>query len=178
MEIEKIYKSRWFKGGACAIIVLILLLLVFQLGVFVGYKKAGFSYKWGENYYKNFAGEREGFMRDMPRDRDFMAGHGIAGSILNIDLTANMVSIKGNNGVEQIVLLTAQTEIKRIKDNVKIDELKSGDNIVVIGAPNSNGQIVASLIRIMPAPPSGVVAPGQPAQNQPVPAEGNNLEQK
>ena len=42
------------------------------------------------------------------------------------------------------------------KKNEKISELKIGDNIIVIGDPESNGRIMAKLIRVMPPLPSNL----------------------
>ena len=49
MDFNKFFQSKPFKILAVGILALIVLLLVFKAGEFVGYRKARFSYKWGEN---------------------------------------------------------------------------------------------------------------------------------
>ena len=127
----------------------ILLLLVFKVGVFVGYKKASFSYKWGENYHRNFAGPREGFFGDLKcvlGDKDFIDAHCIFGTIIKID--GNIILIKGKDNVESAVLVSNTTVIRRGRKTIKPADLKTDDHIVIIGSPNDQGQIEARLIRL------------------------------
>ena len=56
------------------------------------------------------------------------------------------------DNTEKVILMNEKTEIRKIRDNVKQDELKLDDHVVVIGTPNSSGQIEARLIRFLPAP--------------------------
>lgn len=118
--------------------------LIFGAGMAVGGIKARFSYGWAENYHKNFAGPRTGFMSDwrkMPlMQEDFIEGHGAFGEI--IEIQENSLIIKGRGNIEKIVLKTSDTVIK------KKSELAIGDNVVVIGSPNEQGQIEAKLIRV------------------------------
>ena len=39
-----------------------------------------------------------------------------------------------------------------MRDEIKISDLKIGDFIVVIGSPNTDGQVEAKFIRLMPEP--------------------------
>jgi hypothetical protein len=152
MDYNKIIKSSNFKIITISIIELIVLLMVFRLGMFVGFRKAGFSYEWGDNYHRNFAGPRGGFGGDM-MGNDFIEANGTFGQILKID--GQSIVVKGGNDVEKVIEIASSTPIKKFKDTVKITDLKIGDNIVVIGEPNSAGQIVANLIRVMPNGPAG-----------------------
>ena len=45
------------------------------------------------------------------------------------------------------------------RKNLKLSELKIGDNIVVIGDPNDKGQIQAEFVRVMPAMPKNLPIP-------------------
>jgi|SRR3989338_5021386 len=141
------YSSRrifWIAVG------FILLLLAFKAGMAVGFKKASFSYRWGENYHRNFGGPKGGFFREFS-DNDLTNAHGVFGEIIKIDGTT--LIIKGADGVEKAVLAGADASIRRFSEAVKAEELKVGDRVVVIGEPNDSGQIEAKLIRIMPALP-------------------------
>lgn len=139
-----------FKGILIGIGALIIALFVFQAGMMVGFEKAGFSYRWGDNYHKNFAGPRNGFLGDFT-GQDFMEANGVFGSIIKTS-TSSLV-IKGKNEAEKIILLNEDTEIKRFQETIKAGDLKTDENIVVIGSPNEAGQIEAKLIRVMPPMP-------------------------
>ena len=78
-------------------------------------------------------------------------GAGAFGKILQINKDDLIMTGAGN--VEKIILLNDHSIIRAQKREIELNELRIGDNIVVIGEPNENGQIEAKLIRIMPAPP-------------------------
>jgi len=152
-KIDRVFRSNYFRKTVIFLLIFIILAVTFGLGAMVGYRKANFSYQWGENYHKNFGGPREGFMgRLMPgpipgmMGDDFINPHGLAGSIIKID-GANII-VKGNDNVERTILLSGQTTIRNGRQDIKIGDLKVGDLIVTIGDPNSSGQIEAKLIRI------------------------------
>jgi len=122
--------------------------LIFGAGMFVGGMKAKFSYRWAESYHKNFAGPREGFLGDwqsFPRG-DFIEGHGAFGEIIQISDTDLVV--KGRGDVEKVIITTEDTTIQKGRETIKKEELKVGDQIVIIGSPNEEGQIEAKLIRV------------------------------
>lgn len=129
------------------LLVFISILLVFGAGIWVGGKKAQFSYRWADNYHKNFAGPREGFRGDwrMSRRNDFIDGHGSFGEI--IELSDPGFVIMGRGDVEKMIITTEDTVVKKGKDTSE-EGLKVGDSVVVIGSPNEDGQIEAKLIRV------------------------------
>ncbi len=148
---------------------LIVLFFAFRLGMVVGYRQAYFSYRWGENYHRNFGGPRGGFFEGFFSDRkDFIESHGTFGQIVKIDFTVSTSSaqtsstpaatlvVKGGNDVEKIILVKDDAVITRFRQEAKLADLKVGDYIVVIGRPNDSGQIEAKLIRIMPPPPFSI----------------------
>lgn len=147
-RLQEIFDSRWLKITLAGLIAFILLLGVFELGIFVGYRKANFSYKWSENYHMMFGGPREGFMPMPPEFRgdDFISPHGTAGSIMKID--GNTLIIKGGENTEKTILVTDKTVIRRGNDTIQVSDLETGDMLVVIGSPDDKGQIQAELIRI------------------------------
>jgi len=146
MNFEELTKSPKFSKISFGVAAALILIIVFGAGVFVGQEKARFSFHWGENYYNNFAPKRP---LQMPMDRDLVNGYGSSGQIIKIN--SNSLVIKDRDGVEKNVLATAQTLIKRGPENLIIADLKVNDEIVVIGSPNSSGQIEAKLIRVLPA---------------------------
>lgn len=171
MDLNKIFQSNTFRGAILGIGAVIILLLVFKTGMIIGTKKADFSCRWSDNYHRNFGGPRGGFMPGLG-DRDFIESNGTFGQIIKIDGT-NLV-IKGRNDVEKVVIVDNNTVINRFNDTVKLTELKIDDDIVVIGEPNQQGQIVAKLIRIMPKPQAGQdAAPLGMPSSLPVQPENN-----
>lgn len=126
--------------------------LMFHLGLTVGYTKANFSYQWGENYHRNFGGPRGGFMH-MPGNNDFVKGHGVFGKILTI--SGETLTISDQRNTEISVLVTDTTVLKRFQATITLMDLKADDIVVIIGEPNTSGQIQAKFIRVMPARQSG-----------------------
>lgn len=149
MDFNKFFQSKKFKIILITIGALVVLLFVFKAGVFVGYKKAHFSYKWGENYQRNFAGPRGGFFGNFGRgfgDRDYTNAHGTFGSIIKID--GSTLIVKGSDNVEKTILVSDKTTITSRRETIKTSDLKVDDRIVIIGSPNEQGQIEAKLIRV------------------------------
>ena|SRR3990167_841908 len=147
--IKKFFQSRdflkWVIVGLAGFAVLI---LVFGAGVKVGTMKAMYSYRWAENYHRNFGGPRGGFLGDLKNfpQGDFINGHGIFGSIIKID--GNTIVAKAKDDVEKTVLVSDSTIIQKGRERVKLPDLKVDEDIVIIGSPNEEGQIEAKLIRV------------------------------
>jgi len=138
--------------------------LIFGAGMFVGGLKAKFSYRWAESYHKNFAGPREGFLgdwRSFPRG-DFIEGHGAFGEIIQIDDSGLVV--KGRGDVEKVIIATQDTTIQEGRETIKKEELKVGDQVVIIGSPNKEGQIEAKLIRVFDGELRGAPMPIKPSR--------------
>jgi hypothetical protein len=153
---RKFFQSKIFCGVSGVILTLIVFLLVFKVGIIVGERKAGFSYKWGDNYHQNFGGPREGFGHEFS-DRDFMNANGTFGQIIKISLasstlTGTEIVIRGGHDMEKIILADTKTAVKSFRSDIKVSDLKNDDYIIVIGDANEAGQIAAKLIRLMPAP--------------------------
>jgi hypothetical protein len=151
MEEQKVKKERdILKWVLVGLAVFIVLALVFKIGMFVGEKKAQFSFRWAENYHRMFAGPKAGFLGNlrMPPFSEFIEGHGTVGEIIKIE--GNNLVVKGRGDVEKLILVNEKTIIKSGFKNIKVSDLKIGDIIVIIGSPNDKGQIEAKLIRVFP----------------------------
>jgi len=126
------------------------LLLAFGIGMKIGTLKARYSYRWAENYHRNFAGPKGGFFGDWQKPSfpagDFIESHGTFGEIIQIN--DNNLIVKGRNDVEKVIILTDKTIIQKGRKTAEKESLKVGDQIVVIGSPNEEGQIEAKLIRV------------------------------
>lgn len=139
---------KWILIGLAGFVII---LLILAAGIFIGGMKARFSYRWAENYHKNFGGPRGGFLggfRGFPAG-DFIEGHGNVGEIIKIN--GSEFVIKGSGDVEKTIVTTENTVMEKGRKTVKKEELKVGDFIVAIGSPNDKGQIEAKLIRVMPS---------------------------
>lgn len=158
MNAQEISKSKMLKIAALVVGGFMLVLVSFSGGVAVGLKKARFSYKFGENYERNFIGgppsfgpkgmmgpEPRGFMPDFP-GRGFRNAHGIAGEIISI--ADSKIVIKDPDSQENTVSVSDETLIKRGKDTISINDLKNGDRIVVMGRPGDDGTVSADLVRV------------------------------
>ncbi|HAI74501.1 MAG TPA: hypothetical protein DCS28_00495 [Candidatus Moranbacteria bacterium] len=154
--MDNITKHKWFKGAALTVAFILAVLLSFAGGVKVGSHKALFSCRWGENYEKNFMGQRNGllggggmmkFMRDQFEGRGFRNAHGLAGTIISI--ADNNLIVKDKDGKENTVAVTDSTLINKNRFvNLKLSDLKPDDKIVIMGKPDDSGVINAILIRV------------------------------
>ena len=156
MDIKKISESNTTKRILIGIAAFIVTLLIFRAGMFVGFMKAGFSYKFGDTYYRTFNGEHSGKngapLEVFFKDDMMIGGHGVIGKVIKIDLPNIM--IEGSDNVEKVVEVNDETIIKRFRDSASIKDIQVNDTLVVIGSPDSKGQITAKLIRLLPPPPS------------------------
>jgi len=155
-KIKKILQSKIFLYVVCGIGVAAAVAMVFQAGVWVGYRKAAFSFRWGDNYYRAFGGPRGQFAPGLPHG-DFPDAHGADGRIVRISLPT--LVIEGRDGIEKVVVIQNDTDIRRFRDQVAASDLKIDDQVVVIGSPDDQARIDARLIRILPP------FPGQPEDN-------------
>ncbi|MFA5009345.1 MAG: hypothetical protein WC534_02055 [Candidatus Paceibacterota bacterium] len=151
MNLNNFLQSKNFNIITWILLGIIILLFVFKLGMDIGFKKAEFSHKWGENYYRNFAGPAERFPKNMMGPDDFMEAHGVFGQIIKIDDSA--LVIKDRNNLEKIVLINEKTSIRSFNNDISKEDLKIDNHVVVIGEPDENGNIISRLIRILPSPP-------------------------
>lgn len=145
-------KAVTLKNALVALGCVVALLLTFHAGKLAGYRKASFSYRWGENYHRNFAGPRHGFMRGGFADREFIDAHGTFGQVMSVD--GPTVVIKGRDGVEKTVTTGPDTSIFRFRDAIAVSDLRAEDTVVVIGAPDDQGRIAAKFVRVLPPPPT------------------------
>lgn len=161
MDFKSAIQSKVYKILVLLLAVFLVLFLTFIAGMNVGFHKARFSYQWGENYQKNFAGPRNGTLHGILRDfggKDFINSHGAAGRIIKIDSAQSknadsnqtgIIIMKDRDGIEKSVIIDGATSIMRFRKTIKLSDLKNDDAITVIGFPNEQGQIIAKFIRIL-----------------------------
>lgn len=152
MNIQDLHKSKTVRGILMGIGIAILVLVIFQTGVTVGYHKARFVSRFGDNFNKNFVDPKHGGAGDKFLMRGMPGGHGALGEIVNISMP--QIVVAGPDNLEKTILVGTTTRIRQFQNEITINDLKIGDFIVVLGVPNSEGQIEAKLIRTMPTPPA------------------------
>ena len=152
MDLKKIHQSVKVRIAVIVLIVIAVMILIFQAGIFVGYKKAEFSYRFGDNYYRTFGGNKDDFGQGFLRGgKDLLGGHGAVGNIVRVSLPTFVVA--GPDKVEKVVLVNSDTVFRKFRDGIDAKDLKVGDFVTILGSPDDKGQVVANLIRIMPPPP-------------------------
>ncbi|MGD0977023.1 MAG: hypothetical protein ABR875_01860 [Minisyncoccia bacterium] len=164
MELNKFFQSKLAVKIAIAVVLAAALLSVFAAGVYIGYRKAQFSYSWAENYDRNFGGPQRGVLgvfggggpmasgsQGLFRDPGMMGGHGIFGTIISLD--DDSATVKGADNKEKVVLVSDDTSIEKQNNSIKITDLKIDDQVVIIGSPDNQGRITAKFIRVLPGQP-------------------------
>lgn len=145
------HKSKRTKIIIAIIVAVVIILSAFQAGMFVGYRKAAFSYKMGDRYYRQtLGGNRHGGPLNLPDD--LPGGNGAVGKIVSINIPNIVVSTPDN--IEKTIKITDDTSIKQFRDTISAKNLKVGDYVIVLGSPNDKAEIEARLIRLIPSPPT------------------------
>jgi hypothetical protein len=147
MNIKQIFESKKYSTVILTLAALVLALVIFQAGFFVGFRKASFEARFG--------GQFVGRMGDVNMMYSPFIGnrganpHGIVGVILSINMPKIMV--KSEDGHEDTVSISSSTVVRQFRDNINADKLKINDNVIILGSPNEDGSINASLIRVIPS---------------------------
>lgn len=151
MNFQHIYKSKVFRNAVIIIASLSVALAIFEGGIAVGYRKAAFSYRSGEGYYRMFFGSREGVSRNMMGflgGDDMYGGHGANGKVVKTSPVSVVLSSPDNT--ERVVTISGNTIVRRFRDVASTSDIKVDDFIVVLGSPDDVGQVNAKFIRIIP----------------------------
>jgi len=154
MSLKDFFKANHLNKLLIVFAVAVILVFVFTLGVFTGHEKGRFSCRWGENYFRNVMGPagpgRPGGFGMMDFGRPGFNARGGFGEIMKIE--GDNLIVRGQDNVEKVIVVGSRTVIRRRNQNLKLSDLKIDDEIVVIGRPDNQGRVEASLIRVMPAP--------------------------
>lgn len=159
MDLKTITKSHSFKALLYTIGTCIVLLFVFQIGMFVGFKKATFFNQVGQAYFRQMNEGHDTFMGQMGiHSDDFINAHGAIGQIMSVK--DSLIVVEDRNNSEKVVRISSSTIIKGPDGAKSITDLKTGYFITVFGdndadTDNNNGPTInAQLIRILPPPPA------------------------
>lgn len=148
-KIKEVMKSKNGDKIIVAVGIIVAALVIFQAGMFTGFKQASFSFRTGEGYFRQMNGRGNDAFMGMQRG-DFGNSHGTVGKIISISLPSIVVADKDN--IEKTIIVSTSTDIRKFRDSIKSTDLKINDMVVVIGNPDDKAQVEATLIRIMPNP--------------------------
>jgi hypothetical protein len=150
MDIKNVVKSKEFKVLLYIIGATIVLLFVFQFGMYVGFKKATFSNRVGNDYFQQM---HEGLGRIGVQPDDFINAHGAIGQIISVKLP--LIVVEDRNNFDKVIRLSSSTAVKG-PDGVKsINDLKVNDFVIIFGDTDNDADdptIAAQLVRILPTP--------------------------
>lgn len=149
MDLKDLHQSRTVRGILIGILATLIVIIIFQAGVFVGYRKAAFSFRLGDNYYKTFRGGEA--MKVVGFDNGpIPGGHGAVGRIVRINLPELVIASEGD--IEKTVILGSSTIIKRFDNSISPQEIMTDDYAVILGSPDDEARIMAKFVRLMPPP--------------------------
>jgi hypothetical protein len=146
LESKVVRTIVWSLGG------LIVLVVVFGLGIAVGYDRAGFASGFDRDYDQVFFGAPPGGAVGLVAPPMPVAIHGVVGTV--IDLGTSTISVENQQGNEQSVAVSSSTAIRNGNGNSVLGDVAVGDQVAVIGEPNAEGQVEARFIRILRTPSS------------------------
>ncbi|MCX6787238.1 MAG: DUF5666 domain-containing protein [Candidatus Kaiserbacteria bacterium] len=78
----------------------------------------------------------------------FMEGHGVVGTIE--DISTSSLTIQTREGGTKKVLLTSKTQFRNPDGSASSTALSKGTSVMILGAPDANGQVSADVVRIVP----------------------------
>jgi hypothetical protein len=116
--------------------ILLVLVIIFQLGILVGIRKARYQQEIRVHY---------------PVTEQLPVAHGATGTIISI--TPPLFVVADEDHTEKVILVKDETIIRSPRHELTINELLPRDYVVVIGTPNTQGQIQANFIRVTPSDP-------------------------
>ena len=144
--MKNYFQSHTISKVILILVILLLVLLIFQAGIAVGYHRGTFSVNRNAAYGRGMT-DPHSIFAPFIHDSDGASPHGSIGQIVSVNLPSLM--IKGTNSAEQIVTVSPTTTIRFIHGTASEKDLEPGDQVIVIGEPQSNGSIHASFIRII-----------------------------
>jgi hypothetical protein len=146
-ELRAFAKTHKFVAFMTGVGFLVIAIVIFEAGVFVGFHKAAFAYGWEQNYGRNF-GDPRGAL-GFP-DRALPIGHGADGRVISVSKGSFVVV--GGDEAEKTIRVSSSTIIRAASGATTSAALANGSYVVVIGEPDASGTVSAQLVRILPPP--------------------------
>ncbi len=141
-------QSKTTKKIVGVFIIAVVALLIFNIGMRVGFMRASFTNVAGDNFYQPLSSGDPRHLAGFVQDAESGA-HGASGKIVSINLPTLVVADK--DSTEKIVHIEDETIIRKMRTTISGTDLRTGDFIVVIGEPDTaSAEVDAKLIRVMP----------------------------
>ncbi len=158
MNLKHFFHNQATSKIILILAVLLVILVIFQAGLTVGFRKASFACNWNDSFLQGPNNPRS-MLAPFINDKDDFNPHGAIGQIISTSLP--VIMIKGQDNLEKVIHIGPNTAIRNFRQTASTSDLTVGQNIIVVGEPDDSGNIQAVLIRIIPAPPNTRVAPFQ-----------------
>jgi len=157
MTFKNLFQTQIVSKIMLGIGILLVVLLIFQAGIYFGARKASFACHWDNAFFGRNNDPRSPLAPF--RRFDPINPHGVVGSIVSVRLPSMMV--RGDRSSdEEIVNIGPETIIRRFRENASTTDLLPGQDVIVVGESDETGGIRASLIRIMPESAFPGITPG------------------
>lgn len=140
-------KSPVLRGVLIGVIGTLVVIGIFQAGMFIGFHKALFMMRMQN---RGFGFERDSNGMHMMRVALPGGGpemHGALGTIKRISLPTFTLTERDNSDREVIVGTT--TKVRRGRDDMNPQGLRVQDRVIIFGEPDAEARIQARLIRVM-----------------------------
>ncbi len=148
---DELREKKWLIWTLIAVGELALILLVFRVGEVIGVERANFNSGWAANYGRFFGEPRQGFFQAVGELPPPVPAFGNVGTVLSVG--NNQLVMEDNSMNEKTVAVSSSTTIREGLNEIITSGIATGSQIIVIGVPNSQGQIVARFIRVFPDEP-------------------------
>jgi uncharacterized protein YodC (DUF2158 family) len=76
-----------------------------------------------------------------------MKGRGLLGEVTKLE--TDKITVRTRNDEEKIIIVNDQTKIKKQREDIKVGDIKEGDNIMVVGKASEEGTFLAKLIKVL-----------------------------
>jgi len=149
MELHKIIESEKFTKVVIGVGLVFAALIIFEAGMFVGIRKAGISFRTGENFYYRAIGS--GPFGNDPFGEELSNADGAVGKVLSVNLPT--VLVEGQNG-EKTIIVSASTTVRRLNSATTSSAITPNNFVIVIGEPDASGAIRATFVRVLAPPPA------------------------
>ncbi len=128
-------------------IIIVVLLILIGAGFFYG----GMKYQQGKQPSRaDFQPRAEMRQQNLPAGAQQRMGAGtVRGEIISRDETS--ITVKLPDGSSKIVLISESAKINKAIE-ATVDDLETGEQVMVIGQVNSDGSITAQNIQLSPEP--------------------------
>ena len=153
-SLSQFFQSKLFAGIIVGVCIMLVVICIFEAGIVVGYHEASFSSQWGENYGKNFGDSNPENQMGLP-DMHAPNPDGILGKIVSVSpasASTTTIVISSSQKPEEKILINSNTIIRNHEDTIDASALTVGTSVVILGSANDQGEIQASLIRVVPDP--------------------------